>query len=110
MPPLTHALTVFAAFTGGGFPGAFESPREFTPSRWRDAKEGSVPQFFPFSGGTRDCIGQQLAVLQAKLSIAVLLHRFTFGRLPGAKPVDGHLSLTLVPHGGVHCTVAPRGR
>lgn len=46
--------------TGGGFPGAFESPREFRPERWLPGGSAHPPppQWLPFSAGSRDCVGQ----------------------------------------------------
>lgn len=105
------SVFVHGCNTGASFPGAFASPREFQPERWlpRGSAHPPPPQWLPFSAGTRDCVGQNLAVLQSRATLATLLHRFTFVQPPGAQPVRGRMSLTLTPDGGVPCIVTPRG-
>ncbi|KAF5190847.1 Cytochrome p450 [Thalictrum thalictroides] len=54
---------------------------EFNPSRFSEgvARAAKHPMsFIPFGLGARTCIGQNLAILQAKIAIAIILQRFTF--------------------------------
>ncbi|KZV26105.1 hypothetical protein F511_06031 [Dorcoceras hygrometricum] len=54
---------------------------EFNPMRFAKgvAHAAKHPMaFLPFGLGTRRCIGQNLAILQAKLAIAIILRRFSF--------------------------------
>uniref|UniRef100_A0A7N0TEW2 Cytochrome P450 n=1 Tax=Kalanchoe fedtschenkoi TaxID=63787 RepID=A0A7N0TEW2_KALFE len=54
---------------------------EFNPARFADgvARAAKHPMaFVPFGLGVRTCIGQNLAVLQAKLTMAMILQRFSF--------------------------------
>lgn len=58
---------------------------EFNPGRFSDgvARAAKHPvAFMPFSIGVRTCIGQNLAILQAKLTLATILQRFTFRLSP----------------------------
>ncbi|KAL8149699.1 cytochrome P450 734A1-like [Apium graveolens] len=58
---------------------------EFNPSRFSDgvARAAKHPvAFMPFSIGVRTCIGQNLAILQAKLTLATILQRFRFRLSP----------------------------
>ncbi|KAI3711674.1 hypothetical protein L1987_70214 [Smallanthus sonchifolius] len=58
---------------------------EFNPSRFSNgvARAAKHPMaFFPFGLGVRTCIGQNLALLQAKLTIAMILQRFSFELSP----------------------------
>ncbi|KAK9060732.1 hypothetical protein SSX86_021438 [Deinandra increscens subsp. villosa] len=58
---------------------------EFNPSRFSNgvARASKHPMaFFPFGLGVRTCIGQNLAILQAKLTIAMILQRFSFELSP----------------------------
>ncbi|XP_050215203.1 cytochrome P450 734A1 [Mercurialis annua] len=58
---------------------------EFNPGRFADgvarAAKHSIA-FIPFGLGVRTCIGQNLAILQAKLTLAILLQRFSFRLAP----------------------------
>lgn len=58
---------------------------EFNPSRFSDgvARAAKHPvAMIPFGLGLRTCIGQNLAILQAKLTIAMILQRFSFHLAP----------------------------
>lgn len=39
-------------------------------------------RFIPFSGGPRKCVGDQFALMEAVVALAVLLKRFDFKLLP----------------------------
>ncbi|CAH9102971.1 unnamed protein product [Cuscuta epithymum] len=58
---------------------------EFKPSRFSEgvARAAKHPAaYIPFGVGVRQCIGQNLAVLQTKLTLAIMLHRFSFRLSP----------------------------
>ncbi|XP_042495900.1 cytochrome P450 734A1-like [Macadamia integrifolia] len=58
---------------------------EFNPARFSEGvtQAANHPMaFIPFGLGARTCIGQNLATLQAKLAIAVILQRFSFRLAP----------------------------
>ena len=58
---------------------------EFNPARFAEgvARAAKHPvAFIPFGLGIRTCIGQNLALLQAKLAVAIMLQRFTFRMSP----------------------------
>ncbi|KAF3442532.1 hypothetical protein FNV43_RR16448 [Rhamnella rubrinervis] len=58
---------------------------EFNPARFSEgvARAAKHPvAFIPFGLGVRTCIGQNLAVLQAKLALAIILQRFSFRLAP----------------------------
>ena len=63
---------------------------EFIPERF--SKENCLKmdpfQFVPFSGGPRNCIGQNFAMNEEKVVLAKLLRAFTFELVPGH--VVGH--------------------
>jgi cytochrome P450 len=60
--------------------------------------------YFPFWGGSRLCIGNQLAFAEAQLILATILSQYQFRLLPGTKVVPEPL-ITLRPRGGLFMIV-----
>ena len=57
----------------------FKDPQQFDPSRWSSAEQKLDPyDFIPFSAGPRNCIGQHLAIIEAKVIISEFLNKFDF--------------------------------
>ena len=67
------------------YSGYHQSPEEFIPERWIDddsKTKKSVTEnphiFTPFSGGGRNCIGQHLAMNEARIIFSLFLKKFDF--------------------------------
>lgn len=61
---------------------------EFNPARFSEgvARAAKHPvAYIPFGLGVRQCIGQNLAILQTKLTLAIILQRFTLRLSPQYK-------------------------
>jgi cytochrome P450 family 110 len=63
-----------AIYTAHRHPDAFPDPLRFDPGRFL-AGRPSPYHYFPFGGGTRFCLGNQLAQLEIRMITAALLRR-----------------------------------
>ena len=90
-------------------PRFFPEPELFKPERWGDGSDRQRPRFayFPFGGGPRICIGQPLAMMEAKLILATVLQRFRLAATSAA-PVHPFPSVTLRPDRPIRLVVSRR--
>jgi cytochrome P450 len=85
----------------------WDNPEGFDPERFRPGKEEGLPRFayFPFGGGPRLCIGNNFALMEAQLLLAVLAQRARPELLAG-HPVELEPMITLRPKGGLPMRLA----
>lgn len=90
-------------------PRFFPDPERFDPERFLPAVQKSRPAFayFPFGGGSRRCIGEPFAKMEAVLVLARVLSQLTLRPSSRPPPVPDPL-FTLRPRGGVFIDVEPR--
>lgn len=68
-------------------PKYWENPDEFIPERWETeaVKKQHKYAYFPFGGGPRMCIGNNMALLEADIILAKIIQKFNF-EYAGEKP------------------------
>lgn len=90
-------------------PAFWERPEEFDPERFTPERSAARPEYayFPFGGGPRRCIGNQFAMMEAQLILAMTAQAFRLQAVPGHR-VEPDPILTLRPRNGVLMTLHPR--
>jgi cytochrome P450 len=89
-------------------------PLEFDYTRWmRDPKTGLKPKlphpfaYLPFAAGPRNCIGQNFALLEAKIMLAMFVQRCNFEIVPGQKIVPD-IKITMRTKYGLWANISKR--
>ena len=97
-PYITHRLPAF-----------WVEPERFLPERFAPGthSERQKYAYYPFLGGPRLCIGQQLALVEAQIVLARLVRRYDLQLLSNADPVPDPL-ITLRPKGGLQMRLMRR--
>ena len=84
-----------------------EDADDFKPERFEDRDSIPSGAFMPFSIGTRQCIGNNFAMLEMKSFLAVLVQRFKFSLDPKSKPANIFVGTVLTMTPGSHLLVTP---
>jgi len=103
------ATVLVSSYVNHRNPAFFPNPDEFDLGRWSPEKKGSLPKFayFPFGSGSRVCIGEQFAWMEAILIMAAFLPRWHF-EPAFAGPMKYQATMSLRPKDG--CPVHVRAR
>lgn len=97
-PLVTHRL-----------PELYERPNHFLPERWLKGEPPSSWAYLPFGAGPHVCVGASLAALEVRLTLAMLLQRFTLLPPDGAR-IDHQAQATLSTKAGMPMRVLSRQR
>jgi len=83
-------------------PKYWEAPERFDPERFLPERSTGRPRFayFPFGGGPRQCIGNELALMEIKLILIRMLQLYQF-TLVSTPPIQMNALSSLQPRGGV---------
>jgi cytochrome P450 len=87
-------------------PEFWDEPEKFDPARFTPERVAERPKFayFPFGGGSRQCIGNSFALMEAQLVLATVAQHFR-PRLAAGQSVEEDPTFTLRPRGGVRVTL-----
>ncbi|KAK2655026.1 hypothetical protein Ddye_008078 [Dipteronia dyeriana] len=92
----------------------WERAEEFLPDRFD--LDGPIPnetntdfRFIPFSGGPRKCVGDQFALLEAIVALAIFLQKMNFELVPNQN-INMTTGATIHTTNGLYMTVSQRQR
>lgn len=105
------ARVVISQYVTHRHPDFWEEPGEFDPERFAPERSAGRPRYayFPFSGGPRQCIGNNFAMMEATLVLATVARRYRLTLVPG-HPVEPEPSFTLRSRHGMLMIPTERGR
>jgi cytochrome P450 len=104
VPPGT--LIAISPYVLHRHPAYWTEPERYVPDRFRTEPQPSH-LYLPFGGGSRICLGQHLAMVEAVLVLATLSQRVSLDLLPGFG-VEPEALVTLRPRHGL--MMIPRSR
>ena len=86
----------------------FDNPEQFSPERWNDNLEQHLPRcaYFPFGAGPRVCIGKTFSMMEAMLTLAMVVQQFNFTLVQHS--IELLPSITLRPKHGVKMMLTRR--
>lgn len=87
----------------------FPDPETFDPERWTPERAANIPKFAycPFGGGSRKCIGDQFAWMEATLLLATFAQHWTIRVQDGYTPIPDP-KVTLRPKHGMPVVLQKR--
>ena len=90
-------------------PRWFPNPQKFDPQRWTSEARAARPRFsyFPFSAGSRACLGEVFAGIEGALCLATLAQKWKLLLVPG-HPIALQPQLTLRARHGIKMQVESR--
>ncbi|RDW89675.1 hypothetical protein BP6252_01707 [Coleophoma cylindrospora] len=115
--PIDNHLICNLASSMHRSPEHWTNPNEFIPARFLDASSINNAAYLPFEKGPRNCIGQQLALVETKVIMVMTLRFFDFTPMlnQDGPEIDGWggkayqvLALSAKPKDGIPMTVKLR--
>ncbi len=102
-------IVILVPYVTHRHPDFWPEPERFEPTRFLPENSKDRPRwaYLPFGGGQRQCIGNNFAMMEAQLILAMVAQRFTLRGVPGV-PVEPEPLVTLRPRGSMPMGVVRR--
>ena len=84
----------------------WEDPLTYKPERFLDIDENEGFKFLPFIQGPRNCLGQYLALLEARVVLGTLVKRYAFKSGSAENGKKHTKAIPIAPANGMHFTVS----
>lgn len=106
-PPNSYFL--ISPYTLHRRPEYWDAPDVFNPDRFSEENSKNRPTYayLPFGGGPRLCIGNNFALMEMQLVLAILLRDFEVSLLSEDQIIEPEPMVTLRPKGGVFLKIKP---
>src|SRR5919202_1996996 len=90
-------------------PGFWEEPTSFEPERFSPEHRASHHDlaYMPFGAGQHKCIGNNFALMEGPLLLAMIAQRYELGLVP-KRPVEREVAVTMRPREGLYVRLRPR--
>ena len=96
---------IYSSHVTHRMPEIYANPYKFDPYRWETIKP-SPYEYFPFNAGPRRCLGAEFAMMELKITLAILLQSFRFSLVPNQR--INRIGLTgSIPKNGIKMKLNP---
>jgi len=85
----------------------WQNPEAFDPERFTPERSLGRPRYayFPFGGGPRQCIGNEFAMMECQLIVAMTMQRYQLRLVPDHPVEPDAMAATLRARHGIHMTL-----
>lgn len=103
------SVMIVSAYVTQRDPRWFSDPEKFDPERWTPERRAARPKFsyFPFSAGSRSCLGEVFASVEGVLSLATIAQKWRLRTVPD-HPIALQPQITLRARHGIRMEILPR--
>jgi len=89
---------LYSSYVTHHMPEIYHDPQAFNPYRWETIKP-SAYEYFPFNAGPRRCLGAEFAMMEMKITLAILLQKYHFALIPNQRIDRVGMTGSLPKHG-----------
>jgi cytochrome P450 len=75
---------LYSSYVTHHMPELYHEPQKFNPYRWEIIRP-SAYEYFPFNAGPRRCLGAEFAMIEMKITLAILLQKYHFSLIPNQR-------------------------